>query len=142
MVTAFGAGIHILSDEGRIDPTKVAETAPFNAPGVVEVAPGYYEARMVAGIWVFTPNEIRVPVGSKLTFVATNRDVIHGFSLHDANVNLMLLPGRVARATAQFDRPGEHLFICHEYCDIAHHTMFGRVIVEERGSDGNMERQP
>jgi cytochrome c oxidase subunit 2 len=131
MVTAFGAGIHVPSDEGRIDPTKVAETAPFNEPGVVEVAPGHYEVHMVAGIWMFTPNEIRVPVGSKLTFIATSRDVIHGFSLHDANVNLMLLPGRIARATAQFDRPGEHLFICHEYCGIAHHTMFGRVIVEE-----------
>src|SRR5262245_9579014 len=100
IVTAFGAGIHVPGDEGRIDPTKVAETVPFNNPGVVEIAPGHYEARIIAGIWVFTPNEIRVPVGSKLTFVATSRDVIHGFSLHDANVNLMVLPGRVARATA------------------------------------------
>jgi cytochrome c oxidase subunit 2 len=81
---------------------------------------------------MFTPNEIRVPAGARVTFLATSRDVIHGFSLHDANVNLMLLPGRVARAEAQFDRPGEHLFICHEYCGIAHHTMFGKVIVEER----------
>jgi cytochrome c oxidase subunit 2 len=132
MVTAFGAGIQVPSDEGRIDPTKVAETAPFDEPGLVEVAPGHYEARIVAGIWAFTPNEIRVPVGSQITFVATSRDVIHGFSLHTANVNLMLLPGRVARATAQFNRPGEHLVICHEYCGIGHHTMFGRVIVEER----------
>jgi cytochrome c oxidase subunit 2 len=132
MVSAFGAGIHVPSDEGRIDPTKVAETAPFTEPGVVEVGPSQYEARIVAGIWVFLPSEIRVPAGSTVTFVATSRDVIHGFSLHAANVNLMLLPGRIARATAQFDRPGEHLFICHEYCGIAHHTMFGRVIVEAR----------
>jgi cytochrome c oxidase subunit II len=132
MVTAFGAGIHLPGDAGRIDPTKLAETAPFNEPGVVEVAPGHYEARLLAGIWYFTPNEIRVPVGSKVTFVATSRDVVHGFMLHYANLNLMLLPGRVARTTTQFDRPGEHLFICHEYCGIAHHTMFGRVIVEER----------
>jgi cytochrome c oxidase subunit 2 len=132
MVTAFGAGIQVPSDEGRIDPTKVAETAPFNDPGVVEVAPGHYEVRLVAGIWVFMPNEIRVPVGSRVTFVATSRDVIHGLSLQAANVNLMLLPGRIARATAQFDSPGEHLFVCHEYCGIAHHTMFGRVIVEAR----------
>jgi cytochrome c oxidase subunit II len=132
MATSFGAGIQVPSDEGRIGSPKVAQTAPFNEPGVVEIAPGRYEARPVAGIWVFTPNEIRVPVGSKFTFVATSRYVIHGFSLHDANVNLMLLPGRVARATAQFDRPGEQLFICYEYCGIAHHTMFGRVIVEER----------
>jgi cytochrome c oxidase subunit 2 len=131
MVTAFGAGIHVPGDAGRLDPTKVAETVPFNEPGVVEIAPGQYEARIVAGIWAFTPSEIRVPAGSKVTFVATSRDVIHGYFLHEANVNLMLLPGRVARAEAQFDRPGEHLFICHEYCGIAHHTMFGKLIVEE-----------
>jgi cytochrome c oxidase subunit 2 len=132
MVTAFGAGIHVPGDAGRLDPTKVAETPPFDQPGVIEVAPGHYEARIISGIWLFIPNEIRIPRGSKVTFIATSRDVIHGLSLHEANVNLMLLPGRVSRAEAQFNRAGEHLFICHEYCGIAHHTMFGKVIVEAR----------
>lgn len=130
IVTAFGAGIHVPGVAGWVDPTKLAETAPFNEPGVVEVGPGQYEVHMVAGVWFFSPNEIRVPAGSTVTFIATSRDVIHGLALHDANVNLMLLPGRVARATAQFSRPGEHLFVCHEYCGIAHHAMFGKVIVE------------
>ena len=67
-----------------------------------------------------------------MTFIATSRDVIHGLFLHNANINPMLLPGRVAKATAQFHTPGEHLFVCHEYCGIAHHTMFGKVIVEPR----------
>lgn len=132
VVTAFGVGINVPGDEGRVDPTKLAETAPFNAPGVVEVAPGKYEVRMLAGIWFFNPNEIRVPVGSTVTFIATSQDVIHGLALHGANINLMLLPGRVARATRQFNKPGEYLFVCHEYCGIAHHTMFGKVIVEEK----------
>jgi cytochrome c oxidase subunit II len=130
IVTAFGAGIHVPGVAGRVDPTKLADTSPFNEPGVVEVGPGRYEARMVAGVWFFSPNEIRVPAGSTVTFIATSRDVIHGLALHDVNINLMLLPGRVARATAQFNKPGEHLFVCHEYCGIAHHTMFGKVIVE------------
>jgi len=132
VVTAFGAGIHVPGVAGRVDPTKLAETAPFNEPRVVEVGPGRYEVHLVAGIWVFSPNEIHVPAGSTVTFIATSRDVIHGLLLHDANVNLMLLPGRVARATTQFNKPGEHLFVCHEYCGIAHHTMFGKVIVEPR----------
>jgi hypothetical protein len=33
LVTAFGAGIHVPRDAGRVDPTKLAETAPSNAPG-------------------------------------------------------------------------------------------------------------
>jgi cytochrome c oxidase subunit II len=132
IVTAFGAGIHVSGVEGQVDPTKLGETAPFNEPGVVEIGPGRYEVRMIAGIWFFSPQEIRVPAGSTVTFIATSRDVIHGLALHAANMNLMLLPGRVARATAQFHTPGEHLFVCHEYCGIAHHTMFGKVIVEPR----------
>src|SRR6266545_1324184 len=78
LVTAFGAGIHVPSIAGRVDPTKVIETAPFDKPGVVETGPLRYEARIVSQVWSFTPNEIHVPVGSAVTFVATSRDVIHG----------------------------------------------------------------
>lgn len=132
IVTAFGAGIHVPGEEGRVDPTKLAATAPFDQPGVVEVAPGRYEVRMVAGIWSFAPNEIRVPAGSTVTFVATSRDVVHGLFIPRANVNVMLLPGQVSRVTARFPRPGEYPFLCHEYCGIAHHTMWGKVVVEPR----------
>lgn len=132
VVTAFGVGIHLPGNEGRVNPTRVAETPPFNQPGVLQVGPGRYEVRMVAGIWVFTPNEIRVPAGSTVTFVATSRDVVHGLFIRGANVNVMLLPGQVARVTTRFERPGEYPFLCHEYCGIAHHTMWGKVIVEGR----------
>ena len=87
---------------------------------------------MVAGIWFFTPNEIRVPEGAEVTFVATSRDVIHGLFLPHADVNVMLLPGQISRVTARFPKAGEYPFVCHEYCGIAHHTMAGKVIVEPR----------
>jgi cytochrome c oxidase subunit 2 len=38
----------------------------------------------------------------------------------------------VSRVTARFDTPGEYPLLCHEYCGIAHHTMWTRVIVEPR----------
>jgi cytochrome c oxidase subunit 2 len=133
-VTMFGAGIHLPGHEWRIDPTRVASTAPFDKPGLVEIGPGRYEVYLTAGVWFFSPNEIRVPVGSTVTFVATSRDVVHGLLVPNARVNVMLLPGQVARVTTRFDRPGEFSMICHEYCGIAHHTMWGKVIVEERRS--------
>ncbi len=132
VVTAFGAGIHLPGNEGRVDPTELATTAPFDKPGIVEIGPGQYEVRMVAEAWSFTPSEIRVPAGSRVTFVATSEDVVHGLFIPQANVNVMLLPGQVARVKARFDRPGEYLVVCHEYCGIAHHTMAGKVIVESR----------
>jgi cytochrome c oxidase subunit 2 len=131
-VTAFGAGIHLPGDVARIDPTKVAQTPPFDNPGVVERAPGVYEVRMTAQIWSFAPGEIRVPAGSTVHFWATSKDVVHGLLVPHANVNVMLLPGQISHVETRFDRPGEYPIICHEYCGIAHHTMGGKIIVEAR----------
>jgi cytochrome c oxidase subunit 2 len=131
-VTAFGAGIHLPGVGGRVPPTRVAETAPFDRPGVVQVGPGRYEVRMTSQIWSYAPNEIRVPAGSTVTFVATSKDVVHGLFIPGAHVNAMLLPGQITRVSAHFERPGEYPLLCHEYCGIAHHTMWARVIVEPR----------
>lgn len=130
LVTAFGMGIHLPGHAGTVDPRTVAQTPPFDQPGIVQVAPGKYRAVLLAQIWFFTPREIRVPVGSEVTFVATSRDVIHGLRIQGTNVNLMLIPGQISQATATFNRPGEFLLVCHEYCGIGHHTMSGKVIVE------------
>ena len=131
-VTAFGAGIHLPSVAGSFDSTKVAQTAPFDEPRVAQVGPDRYEVYLTGQIWSFAPNEIRVPAGSTVTFVATSRDVVHGLMIHGANVNTMLLPGQIAKVTTRFDRPGEYPMLCHEYCGIAHHTMWGKLIVEPR----------
>ena len=129
-VTAFGAGIHLPRDVGRVDPLRVTEQAPFNELGVKQIAPGQYEVRMLAPIWAFAPGEIRVPVGSTVHFWVTSKDVVHGLYIQNANVNVMVLPGQIAHVEARFDRPGEYPIICHEYCGIAHHTMAGKLIVE------------
>ncbi|MBM3219031.1 MAG: cytochrome C oxidase subunit II [Candidatus Rokubacteria bacterium] len=131
-VTAFGAGIHLPSVHGRVEPAQIATTAPFDKPGLAHVGPDRYEVYLTGQIWTFAPSEIRVPAGSTVTFVATSRDVVHGLIVPGANVNTMLLPGQIARVTVRFDRPGEYPMICHEYCGIAHHTMGGKIIVEPR----------
>src|SRR5262245_17179758 len=131
-VTAFGAGINVAGDRGRVEPTKVAEHALFKDPGVAEIAPGQYEVRMTGQIWSFAPAEIRVPAGSRVPFWGTRQCPGHGLFVPRHNVNVMLLPGQIAHAQARFDTPGEYPIICHEYCGIAHHTMAGKIIVEAR----------
>jgi|RhiMetdeSRZDD1v2_1073273.scaffolds.fasta_scaffold40047_5 cytochrome c oxidase subunit II len=131
-VTAFGAGINLVGDQGRVDPVKIAEHPLFKEPGVVQIAPGQYEVRMTAQIWAFVPNEIRVPAGSTVHFWATSKDVVHGLLVPRHNINVMVLPGQISHAQARFDTPGEYPIICHEYCGIAHHTMAGRIIVEAK----------
>jgi len=108
----------------------VAETPPFDQPGLREIAPGQYEAVILARVWYFDPKEIRVPAGSTVTFRLTSADVVHGFELQNTPINGMLIPGQVTTMTTTFEKPGEYLFICHEYCGIGHHTMYGRVVVE------------
>lgn len=131
-VTAFGAGIHLPSDAGRVDPRRVAEQAPFDQPGVKPIAPGHYEVTVLAQVWAFGPPEIRVPAGSTVHFRVTSKDVVHGFWIPRANVNVMVLPGQIAHVEARFDHPGEYPIICHEYCGIAHHVMSGKIVVEPR----------
>ena len=131
-VTAFGAGINVAGDRGRIDATRVAEHALFKEPGMVQTGPTQYEVRLTAQIWAFAPNEVRVPAGSTVHFWATSKDVVHGLLIPRHNINVMVLPGQIAHAQARFDTPGEYPIICHEYCGIAHHTMAGKIIVEPR----------
>ena len=130
LYATFAVGAHVPGQEEIVDPKLINQTAPFNNPGVFERGAGTYEVVMVGQTWAFRPNEIRVPVGSRVTFTATSQDVIHGLRVEKTNVNMMLIPGQVGRATAHFTQPGEYLLVCHEYCGIAHQTMFGKVIVE------------
>lgn len=127
---AFGMGYHLPSRSDEIRPDEVTRTPPFDQPGVREVAPGEYEAVIVARAWGFQPAEIRVPAGARVTFKVTSVDVVHGFNIEGTRVNLMLLPGQVSELAYRFREPGEHLLICHEYCGVGHHAMFGRVIAE------------
>jgi cytochrome c oxidase subunit 2 len=78
------------------------------------------------------PSEISVPAGSTVSFHVTSPDLLHGLVLERTNINVTVLPGKTASVTARFDEPGEYRFFCHEYCGLAHHVMFGKVVVEPR----------
>jgi cytochrome c oxidase subunit 2 len=129
--SAFGMGMHLPGRAGTLNPTEVRQTPPFDQPGVREVGPGRYEVVILGMAWAYDPSEIRVPAGAEVTFIATGTDVVHGLHVEGTRVNLMLVPGQIARITTTFDEPGEHRIVCHEYCGLGHHLMHGRVIVEE-----------
>lgn len=130
LYSAFGLGIHVETDEGQIHPTLVATTAPFDEPGLHQTGPKEYEAVMIARAWAFEPTEIRVPVGSTVTFRLTSVDVIHGFKIPQTAVNRMVVPGQISVVTHRFDEPGTFPYYCHEYCGSGHHIMSGGIIVE------------
>jgi cytochrome c oxidase subunit 2 len=125
-------GFRLPGHEARIEPGRVAADPPFAEPRVMESGPGRYDAYMRVQIWAFVPSEIKVPAGSSVTFYLTSPDVLHGLMIERTNVNVMVLPGQVSKISARFDEPGEYRFLCHEYCGIGHHLMFGKVVVTPR----------
>ena len=130
-VAAFAFGIQVPTPERQVDPRIVALEGPFSEPGLRDLGGGKYEVYILAQTWTWTPREIRVPKGSTVTFYITSKDVQHGFQLWDTNLNVMVLPGQVSKVTITFDKPGEYTYTCNEYCGVGHHTMSGKLIVEE-----------
>ena len=124
-------GIQVPGQVGRVDPNTVAQSGEFSEPGLRELAPGKYEAHVLAKTWSFNPREITVPKGSTVTFYVTSQDVLHGFKLQDTNMNVMVLPGQVSSLTITFDKAGEYPYICTEFCGLGHAAMFGKVIVTD-----------
>ena len=59
----------------------------------------------------------------------TSVDVQHGFKLENTNVNMMVLPGQVARLSHTFNEAGEYPYACTEYCGVGHQNMFGKIRV-------------
>jgi cytochrome c oxidase subunit 2 len=132
-VSSFVYGIQVPSPYEQVDPRTIATPAPgnpFGEPGLRELAPGKYEAYIMAQTWSFIPREITVPKGSTVTFYVTSKDVQHGFRINETNVNMQIVPGEVSKLTVTFDEAKEYLVVCHEYCGVGHQSMFGKIIVE------------
>lgn len=130
IVASVAMGIQLPGQVSELDPAEVRNIPPFDNPGVRQVGENEYEVVLLGFAWAFQPREIRVPANAEITFVATALDVIHGIHIEDTRVNMMLIPGQVARNTYVFKEPGTHTLICHEFCGSGHHIMAGEVIVE------------
>lgn len=132
-VSAFYMGNEPPSCLTTVNPEKVDTTAPFNKPGLnkVEGKEWDYELVFVASAFSYNPAEVEVPKGAKIKVIATTKDVIHGFEVAGTNINMMLEPGYVSEIVTTFNKTGEHLIICNEYCGTGHHMMSSRIEVVE-----------
>lgn len=129
--TTFGQAIQPPSHIETIDPQTVRSDEEFGQPGVTINPDGSATVVVQAFLFAFLPTEIRVPRGRPVTFRMTSPDVIHGFQIVQTNGNTMVVPGYVSQFTISFDRAGEYLVVCNEYCGLGHHNMYARLIVED-----------
>lgn len=114
-----------------VDPRTVWNDARFAERGVTTDADGAVRVTIIAMMFAFQPNEIRVPARTPVTFRITSADVVHGFQIVGTNGNTMVVPGYVSQFTMTFDEPGEYLITCNEFCGLSHHMMAATLIVEE-----------
>lgn len=137
VVAAFG-GIHQATMPQRqvetIDPSTLhlgGEFVETNLGSAAE-ADGSVTVRVVGQQYSFTPSCIVVPADTPINFRATSLDVVHGLLIEGTNINTMLVPGYISDIPARFDRPGEHLMPCQEFCSVGHEGMWARVKVVTR----------
>lgn len=137
-IGGFAMGFQVSGVSDEVDPRTLAQTEPWANPGLREVAPGEYEAYVVAQAWTFNPRVLEVPVGSKVTIYVTSSDLQHGFKVTDTNINMQIVPGQVSKLVYTFDTVGEFPYLCTEYCGTGHATMYGTVkVVASSGTSGN-----
>jgi cytochrome c oxidase subunit 2 len=92
------------------------------APGevVVEV-----EGQMWS--WVFRGAERPLPVGKRVEFRVSAKDVNHGFGVYDEAGRLLVqtqaMPGYTNRVFHTFAAPGRYHVACMEFCGMMHHAM-------------------
>jgi cytochrome c oxidase subunit 2 len=123
-VRGFGIGV----------PTCITDVRPFRESKVIPQGPKRYEVHYVSQMWNFEPADLAVEPGSTVDIYLSTKDVTHGMQIVGTNVNLMAVPGAVNYARVKFDKPGDYLVVCNEYCGVAHHNMAARIHVSEQAA--------
>ena len=77
---------------------------------------------------------LRLERGREYILHLSSLDVNHGFSLYPVNINFQILPGYDYGLRITPNSSGDFRIICNEFCGIGHHTMVGRIIVDEPGT--------
>ncbi|MCT2536338.1 cytochrome c oxidase subunit II [Aquibacillus koreensis] len=118
------------SHKETLDPQKVDQHERFSEPGVKQIGSNEYEVVMTLESFAFNPGNLEVPVGAKVHFIMTSKDVTHGFQVPGTNINAMVMPGHIQKISHTFSEPGEFLVVCNEYCGIGHQAMSTTITVK------------
>ena len=72
---------------------------------------------------IVTFNDFKAPIGKKILFQITSKDVIHSFFLPNTRRKVDAIPGRLTRMWVQFNKTGEFEVACAEMCGTYHYRM-------------------
>ena len=138
VLLAAVAGIHqVTMPQGRVeitDPTRLHLSGEFveSNLGTAAEADGSVTVRAIGQQYSFTPACILVPAQTPIRLRATSADVVHGILIQGTNVNTMLVPGYISEQLMRFEKTGDYLMPCQEFCSFGHEGMWGKVRVIDK----------
>jgi cytochrome c oxidase subunit 2 len=113
----------------------------WNVERIIEHAPPDAKTIKVTGqqwFWTFEHEdgkqevgELHVTRGVPYKFELVSMDVIHNFNVPDFTILLDVVPGRINTVWNVFDKSGEFLIQCREYCGMLHYNMKAKLFVED-----------
>lgn len=118
---SVGLGIKLPTCENHVKPFKQGEVIPRENNS--------FEVHYLAKMWAFEPAELILPEKAEVDLYVSSLDVNHGMNIVGTDLNLMAVPGTVNAAHYRFERQGDYLVVCHEYCGLNHQNMFGKIHV-------------
>lgn len=93
------------------------------------IAPQERTFRIDARQFAYSPSELRVNSGDKVTIQLVSTDVVHGLYVDGYGVSIEADPGQTTTLTFTVDKPGSFRFRCNVTCGAMHPFMIGKLTV-------------
>ena len=85
--------------------------------------------RIDARQFAYSPSELKVNTGDKVTIQLVSTDVVHGLYMDGYDISIEANPGQTATLTFVADKPGSFRFRCNVTCGAMHPFMIGKLTV-------------
>lgn len=120
------------SSENHVDHDQAA--TPQSLSGTVE--DGVRVVQITASQFKFEPSRIVVAQGEQVRLEVTSKDVTHGITIGDMDIDRKLEPNKTETIDLAADKAGTFHFHCSVYCGAGHDLMHGELVVlpEHTGS--------
>ena len=96
---------------------------------VQSIAPQERTFRIDARQFAYSPSELNVNAGDKVTIQLVSTDVVHGLYVDGYDISVEADPGQTKTLTFTANKPGSFRFRCNVTCGAMHPFMIGKLTV-------------
>jgi heme/copper-type cytochrome/quinol oxidase subunit 2 len=100
---------------------------------VRSIAPQERTFRIEARQFAYSPSELKVNPGDKVTIELVSTDVVHGLYIDGYGISVQADPEQTATLTFVADTPGSFRLRCNVTCGAMHPFMIGKFTVGNNG---------